>query len=679
MAINFLSNVNLNDNELLGAAIQNLGTDPASGVLGQIYFNTSEDALKVCTVASTTNATWAAVGGGVETISKATGTNPITLTGTTDVLIGITQATANVDGFLTSTDWNTFNNKTSNLGTVTSVGLSIDETEALDIAGTNPVTSSGTIDLEWQGDSSQVVLGSGELDDYTDGTVTSVGLSIDNSAALGVAAASTPITGSGTLDLEWQGASTEYVTADGGKVSIPTTDNYNFWTLSDANGSATDIVSEDTVTFDGTANEIEVAEGGGTITISQPDDVTIGRDLAVTRDLDVTGDLDVNGVSDLDSLAVKNKATSAATAGSDAATTLTTKGYVDSLTSGQLIYAGGYDASTDPPTGASILQGYTYVVTTAGSGAGGTYWSTPLAIGDLIIATVDNPSAESDWTEVNKNVAEATLTTIGEGNVNPGEGIDVSYSNGTATVSGEDSSATNKGIVIVEGGTNITATYDNSGTVTLDADLAGTVTSVGLSIDNTDALDIAGTNPVTSSGTIDLEWQGDSSEYVDGSGALQNFPTIPQGDITKVDVTSPINGGGTSGDVTIGIDNATLTAVGAASIAAGTGISVSVSNGKFTVTNSDPGSTASNGERYSLGATSGAVTANGTVGGATSWTINTVTDLGKSDAKDVTCEVIESTGGGTVFTDVKRSSGTLTITFNGTVANDVFEAILIAI
>ena len=109
MAINFLSNVNLNDNELLGAAIQNLGTDPASGVLGQIYFNTSEDALKVCTVASTTNATWAAVGGGVETISKATGTNPITLTGTTDVLIGITQATANVDGFLTSTDWNTFN------------------------------------------------------------------------------------------------------------------------------------------------------------------------------------------------------------------------------------------------------------------------------------------------------------------------------------------------------------------------------------------------------------------------------------------------------------------------------------------------------------------------------------------------------------------------------------------
>ena len=55
--------------------------------------------------------------------------------------------------------------------------------------------------------------------------MTSVGLSIDNSSALGVTAASTPVTSTGTLALEWQGTSSEYVTADGGKVSIPSSDN----------------------------------------------------------------------------------------------------------------------------------------------------------------------------------------------------------------------------------------------------------------------------------------------------------------------------------------------------------------------------------------------------------------------------------------------------------------------
>ena len=563
MAINFLSSVNLNENELLGAAIQNLGADPGSGVLGQLYYNDSSSVLKVCTVAgngSTTNPTWEAVGGGVETIGKQVGTNPITLSGTKDVLIGISQATTSTNGYLSDTDWNTFNNKTSNAGTVTSVELSIDNSAALAVAGDNPITSNGTIDLEWQGNS------------------------------------------------------TEYVTADGGKVNIPTTDNYDYWQLSDGT-TKTNIDSTDTAQFSGTANEITTSQSSGTLTIGLPNDVTIANDLTVSRDLTVTK------TATVDSLDVTTKATSAATAGSDGSATLTTKGYVEGLLTGQLVYAGGYDASQDPPTGASVLQGYTYVVTVAGSGSGGTFWSVPLAIGDLIIALQDNPVDEGDWTEVNKNVTEATLNTIGEGNVNPGEGIDVSYSNGTATVSGEDSSATNKGIVIVEGGTNITATYDGSGTVTLDADLAGTVT------------DVTATAPIQSSG-------------------------------------------GTTPDISI--DDATASAVGAASVAAGTGISVTVANGIFTVTNSDPGSTASNGARYKLGATSSPVTNNGTSGGATSWTIDVNTGLGKTSALDVTCQVI-SAAGETVITDVTRSSADLTITFNGSIANDAYEAILIAI
>jgi hypothetical protein len=53
-------------------------------------------------------------------------------------------------------------------------------------------------------------------------------------------------------------------------------------TISD--GSNTSAVAlGGTLTISGTSNEITVAESSGTVTISQPDDVTIGRDLAVTR------------------------------------------------------------------------------------------------------------------------------------------------------------------------------------------------------------------------------------------------------------------------------------------------------------------------------------------------------------------------------------------------------------
>ena len=69
MAINFLNSINLNKNQLEQARIENLGTDPSSGVLGQIIFNTTSNVLKVCTVESTTAAVFSEVGGGVLTVS----------------------------------------------------------------------------------------------------------------------------------------------------------------------------------------------------------------------------------------------------------------------------------------------------------------------------------------------------------------------------------------------------------------------------------------------------------------------------------------------------------------------------------------------------------------------------------------------------------------------------------
>jgi len=67
-------------------------------------------------------------------------TSPLSITSN---VISISQATTSTNGYLSSTDWNTFNGKGS--GTVTSVGLS-SATSGVTI-GSSPVTTSGTITL----------------------------------------------------------------------------------------------------------------------------------------------------------------------------------------------------------------------------------------------------------------------------------------------------------------------------------------------------------------------------------------------------------------------------------------------------------------------------------------------------------------------------------------------------
>lgn len=96
----------------------------------------------------------------------------ITITdGTTTPSISIGNAGASATGVLTSTDWNTFNNKGS--GTVTSVALT-ETGSALTITG-SPITGSGTINIAGAGTSSEVILGDLSLGTLTSGTVTGTG------------------------------------------------------------------------------------------------------------------------------------------------------------------------------------------------------------------------------------------------------------------------------------------------------------------------------------------------------------------------------------------------------------------------------------------------------------------------------------------------------------------------
>ena len=83
------------------------------------------------------------------------------------------------------------------------------------------------------------------------------------------------------------------------------------------------------------------------------------------------------------------------------------KAYVDAEIAGalssEMSYQGAYDASANPSSTAK--KGDTYTVNVAGTGVSN-YWSTALSVGDIIIAEIDNPSSESDWTAVNKNIPD---------------------------------------------------------------------------------------------------------------------------------------------------------------------------------------------------------------------------------------------------------------------------------
>ena len=71
MAIKYLSSINLSKNELQNAAIQNLAAAPSNPVLGQIYFNTVDNELYVCS--NTTGPVWDSLGGDIEAVIAGAG------------------------------------------------------------------------------------------------------------------------------------------------------------------------------------------------------------------------------------------------------------------------------------------------------------------------------------------------------------------------------------------------------------------------------------------------------------------------------------------------------------------------------------------------------------------------------------------------------------------------------
>jgi hypothetical protein len=161
------------------------------------------------------------------------------------------------------------------------------------------------------------------------------------------------------------------------------------------------------------------------------------------------------------------------TAAQDAAT----KAYVDTTFagSGALIYQGGYNASTNTPNldntpVITINKGFTYTVT-----VDGTFFTEQVRVGDLLIANINTPTVLSDWTRVQSNIDLATTTTVGI----------ASFAAASFAVSGAGEVTIKSGGVIL--GTQTTGSYNPTVGLTQTIDI-GNATTSGVAVLNTVSL-----------------------------------------------------------------------------------------------------------------------------------------------------------------------------------------------
>jgi hypothetical protein len=469
-------------------------------------------------------------------------------------------------------------------GTVTSVSQT-HAGNAFSVTG-SPITTAGVLAIGLNGNATQYIDGAGDLQtfpaipvvpsnivetlDTTDSTYIDLTPTIPTTGDVVVTAELSAIDGNAA-------AGERYLTKTNKWAEISTIPGTYEWEIQGDTGGPTVVNSTDIVTFVGGTN-VSTALVGTALTIDATDTNTT-YDLTVpiaTTDITLLGSdassdsVTLTGGTNI--TVTRVSATELSIDGTDLNTTYNLEG-VGSVDGTAGVRLAGSDASNDDVLiiGAgttTVTRSLNTLTVTSNDQFDGTVTNVSASTtGDALDVAVTNPTTTPDldftWAGTASQyvdgqgdlqtfpaiptVGDGTLTVQGTG-VLGGTGTFTANQAGNTTISvTHDSQAqtnTTPSTTLTHGGTftalsanvSVNASGHVTGqeltTFTLPSDSQG-VTSVNFTTDGT-ALNVV-SNTVTTSGTMTGIWQGNASQYVNGEGDLQTFPTIPQGDITDVD------------------------------------------------------------------------------------------------------------------------------------------------